>query len=124
MTEREIFARNLKDWVTKSYMNQARVAEKLGVSRGTFSDYLSGKAYPRPEKMKRLSEILGVSQIDLTSDGSPLNGEASNFNSEILKIAQDIYEHPDARALYSAIRKMEAVEVEAFRTIILRMTER
>lgn len=123
MTEREIFAQNLKHLVAKSYMNQAQVAEKLGVSRGTFSDYLSCKAYPRPEKMRRLSEILGVSQIDLTSDGQSLDGE-SNLNSEILKIAQDIYDHPDARALYSAIRKLEAVEVEAFRTLVMRMTDR
>jgi len=123
VTEREIFAQNLKHLVAKSYMNQAQVAEKLGVSRGTFSDYLSCKAYPRPEKMRRLSEILGVSQIDLTSDGQSLDGE-SNLNSEILKIAQDIYDHPDARALYSAIRKLEAVEVEAFRTLVMRMTDR
>lgn len=120
MTEREIFAQNLKYLVNKSYMNQAQVAEKLGVSRGTFSDYLNGKAYPRPEKMRRLSEILGVSQIDLTSDGQPLDGE-SNFNSEILKIAKDIFENPDARALYSSIRKLETVEIEAFRTLIMMM---
>lgn len=121
MTEREIFAQNLRYLVTKSYMNQAQVAEKMGVSRGTFSDYLTGKAYPRPEKMKRLSEILGVSLIDLTSDGQPKNGNY-NLNSEILKIAQDIFENPDARALYSAIRKLEAVDIEALRTVILRMT--
>ena len=123
MTERKVFATNLKKITEKSYMNQAQIAEKLGVSRGTFSDYLSGKAYPRPEKMKRLSEILGVSLIDLTSDGQPID-EGSKVNSEILKIAHDLYENPDARALYSAIRKLEAVEIEAFRTLILRLNEK
>lgn len=104
-------------------MTQAQIAEKMGVSRGTFSDYLTCKAYPRPEKMKRLSEILGVSHIDLTTEGQSFEGPGQ-LNSELINIAKDLYENPDARSLYTAIRTLEDIEIDALRTIILRLKER
>lgn len=121
--EREIFARNLRITIEKSHLNQAQIAERLGVSRGTMSDYTKGKAFPRPEKMKRLCGILGVSQYDLTTD---LYQEEDRFvpNKELLDLAKEIYESPDARAIYTKIRGLDTEEIRAIRTLISKLSDK
>ena len=121
--EREVFARNLRITINKSHLNQSQIADRLGVSRGTVSDYTTGKAFPRPEKLKQLCEILGVSQYDLTTD---FYQEEDRFvpNKELLALAKEIYENPDARAIYTQIKALDAEGVKAFRTLLSKISEK
>jgi len=122
-TEREIFARNLRRIVNASHRNSAQIAAELGISRGTFSDYLHCRAYPRPQKMAELCQILGVSQYDLTTDEYAEEG-AVCLNREVTALAQNIYENPDARALYTAILKLEEKDIIALKTIVMSLSEK
>lgn len=116
-TEREIFATNLRLTIEKSHLNQAQIASKLGVSRGTMSDYVHGRAYPRPQKLAQLCDILGVSQYDLTTD---FYSDEDQFapNGELWHIAKEIYDNPDARAIYTAIKGLETDEIRMVRALI------
>ena len=116
-TEREIFAENLTKLIEKSHLNKARIAAELGVSRGTMSDYTNAKAYPRPSKMAKLCEILGVSQYDLTTSHYQ---EEETFvpNREILSIANEIYENPEARKIYLAIKGLSENEIQAVNALL------
>lgn len=121
-TEKEIFARNLRKIVAGSYMNQAQIAEKLGVSRGTMNDYLHGRAYPRPQKLAALCEILGVSQYDLTTDKYAANG-VSYPNKEVASLAQNIFENPEKRSLYLAIQKLNEDEIKSIKAIVMSLID-
>ena len=120
-TEREIFADNLSRLIEESKtLNKAKIAAELGVSRATLSDYTIGKAYPRPSNMAKLCEILGVSQYDLTTNHYQ---EQENFipNRELWDIAKEIYEDPEARRIYTAMRSLSLNEkrmVKAFITAL------
>jgi transcriptional regulator with XRE-family HTH domain len=46
-------------------VNQAYLADKCGVSREAVSKWLAGEATPRPNKIKLLSEILGMKVADM-----------------------------------------------------------
>lgn len=120
-SEREIFARNLRRIVEASHMNSAEIARKLGISRGSFSDYMHGRAYPRPEKLTALCQILNMSQYDLTVD---LGEDDFVPNKEILRIAKEIYGNPDARAIYKAIEGLDSEEIRAIRTLISKLTQK
>lgn len=123
-TEREIFAANLRGLIARSHLSQADIAGRMGISRGTMSDYTRGRAYPRAEKMTKLCEILGVSQYDLTTDHYIAeNKEAFVPNRELMILAREIYENPDARALYILVKQLDKAEQDAIKTIILKLTE-
>lgn len=122
-TEREIFAENLTRLIEKSpNLNKARIAAELGVSRGTMTDYTNANAYPRPARMAKLCEILGVSQYDLTTSHYQ---EEEDFvpNREILSIAKEIYENTDARNIYLAIKGLSPNEIQAVKALLTTLEE-
>lgn len=122
MTKREIFARNLQKAIEGSYLNQSQIAKMCGISRGSCSDWCSGKTYPRPEKMELLCNALGVTEYDLTHD---FEGEdvKAYMNREVADIAEELRENPDARALYVAITKLSDENKKALKQIVLSLAE-
>jgi transcriptional regulator with XRE-family HTH domain len=50
----------VQDALIKAGLNQARVAEKLQVSREAVSKWLTGESFPSPDKLLRLGVLLGL----------------------------------------------------------------
>lgn len=122
-TKREIFAQNLRKTIENSYLNQAQLAEICGVSKGSFSDWANGRSYPRPDKLETLARALGVSEYDLTTNFD--NDDARVYmNKEVAKIAKDLYENPDARGLYEAIKRLDEPELRAMKQIVFSLQNR
>ena len=65
---KEIFSRNLKRYVDKSGATQKDIAKAIGVSTGTFCDWVKGRAYPRMDKVQMLAEYFGIKKSDLVED--------------------------------------------------------
>lgn len=117
--ERENFARNLRKIIESRHLTTAHIAADLGVSRGTMSDYLYCRAYPRPAKMTQLCKILGVSISDLTAGAGQGRGEEeSQPDPELLKLAKEIRDNPDARTIYSLIKGRNSAELRRLKTLI------
>ena len=121
--EREVFARNLRNAIENSPMSQTQIADKLGISKGTMCDYLHCRAFPRPDRMAKLCNILGISQYDLTTD---FHQEVQGFvpNRELIALSQELLNDTDARNLYSDIRQLEAAEREAIRAVISKLIQK
>ena len=66
---REIFTKNLRYLMEAKGITQADICRELDVSSATVSDWCSGKKYPRPDKMQRLADLLGVLFSTLTTEG-------------------------------------------------------
>lgn len=114
MDANEIFARNLKFYVIKSGKTQSQIADAIGVSKGTFSDWCSGRSHPRMDRVQQLAEFFGISKSSLVEDG---NG---NFESEYATIARVVKERPVLRRLYYAIANISDEDLEH----IIFLTER
>ncbi len=50
----------LKDIIRSKGLKQKFIAEKLGVSQVTLSNWAQGKALPTEENLSKLAQILGV----------------------------------------------------------------
>lgn len=122
-TEREIFSRNLKRLIENSYLNQSDLAAIVGVSKGSFSDWVNARSYPRPAKLAALAKALGVTEYDLITDfGST---EKRQFMSkELEEIARELHENPDARALFTAISKLSEADRKAIEHLVFARTNR
>ena len=106
MDANEIFARNLKFYVIRSGKTQSQVASSIGVSKGTFSDWCSGRSHPRMDRVQQLAEYFGISKSNLLEDG------VGRFETEYASIARVVNERPTLRRLYYAIENMSDEDLE------------
>lgn len=116
-TKHEILSKNLKRLLPTTHLNQSQLAEICGVSRGSFSDWTAGRAYPRPQKLAILANTLNVTEYDLTTDFE--SGDLKSYmNREVAGIAAELYDDPEARALYFKITKLSPENRLALKHII------
>lgn len=64
------FANNFVFYLKKTGKNQSDVANYLGVTTSTVSDWANAKKYPRVDKMQALADYLGVLISDLRDEHS------------------------------------------------------
>ena len=65
---KEVFARNLKKYMDRAGKSQKDMADIVGVSTATFSDYINAKKYPRIDKIDILADYFGILKSDLIED--------------------------------------------------------
>ena len=116
-SKRKVFSENLQNAIGTSYYSQAQLAELCGVSRGSFGDWVHGRTFPRPEKLSLLAKALGVSEYDLTTD---FESERNSYyeNHEVASIANELFNDAEARAIYTAITRLEPADRAALKQII------
>lgn len=64
----EIFSKNLVRYLSDSDKTQKEVAAAIGVSAGTFCDWVKGRAYPRMDKVQKLADYFGIQKSDLVEE--------------------------------------------------------
>lgn len=68
-------ARDLRRKLSPPVMNQARLAERLGVSQQAVSAWLAGRALPEPERMAAIESLLEIPMrewvVPADSDSTP-----------------------------------------------------
>ncbi len=69
-SQREILGENLDRLISNRGIDQKRLAEEVGVSDVTVSNWVRGVKYPRIGKIQALADYFGVSHSDLVSQGN------------------------------------------------------
>ena len=65
---KEVFAKNLAYYVTRSGKDQKVIAEDLGVAASTFNEWVKAKKYPRIDKIEMLANYFGILKSDLIEE--------------------------------------------------------
>ena len=63
------FSDRLREARKRSGLTQMQIAEKLGITAQSYSQYETGKRRPKAETRKRIADALGVLPGDLLQDG-------------------------------------------------------
>lgn len=87
---KEVFSRNLKRHLDKSGKLQKEVAKAVGVSTGTFCDWVKGRAYPRMDKVQLLAEYFGIMMSDLVENENVRTETISDKEQLILDLFHKI----------------------------------
>lgn len=104
---KEVFSRNLKRHLDKSGKLQKEVAKAVGVSTGTFCDWIKGRAYPRMDKVQLLAEFFGIKMSDLVENENVRTETVSDKEQLVLDLFHKI---PDDRKEFFI--KMLQVEID------------
>lgn len=76
ISERIKFAMDIKN------MKQAELVQKTGITKGAFSSYLSGRYYPKMERLKLIADALDVDIDWLTGKNVPMQKAVPMPNNE------------------------------------------
>lgn len=69
---KEIFSRNLQQYILKSGKERKEIALALDVSYSTFTDWVNGNKYPRIDKIEMLANYFDIKKSDLIEDPAKL----------------------------------------------------
>ena len=82
----EIFSKNLIRYLSESGKKQREVAAAVGVSAGTFCDWVKGRAYPRMDKIQKLADYFGINKSDLVDEWNPENDDELAADQRVLEL--------------------------------------
>ena len=65
---KQVFSRNLRKYIADSGKTQKELADAIGVSAPTFNEWVSGKKFPRIDKIQKLADYFGILKSDLIEE--------------------------------------------------------
>lgn len=68
MDNKYIFSKNLKRLMENKGVSRREIADILGISYFTVTDWVNGKKYPRMDKVELLANYFGVLKSDLIEE--------------------------------------------------------
>ena len=87
MDNKNIFASNLQKYMQRNDKSRTDIAEALGISYYTVTDWVKGKKYPRMDKVEMLANYFGIKKSDLieekTIENSPV--EMAEIHVEMIQ---------------------------------------
>lgn len=111
----EIFAKLLEEKGLKA----ADVTRATGIKSPVFSEWKKGKSRPNGDKMLKIANFLGVSVEYLMTGKEPEGNGKYYFNEETAKVAQEIFENKELRALFDATRDSDPEDLRALHNMAL-----
>ena len=111
---RKVFAKNLTKLLKENDITRLWIADKMGVSSSTVSDWCNGNKAPRMDKIQRLAELLNVPVSVLTSSAI---SEEELLDRDRL---QALHEDPRLGMLFDRVRKMRSEDLD----FMLQLSER
>lgn len=110
----EIFSKLLQAHGITPY----KVSKETGVSQSTLSDWKRGISTPKQDKLQKIADYLGVS-LDYLMTGEEKENDRYYLNDETAKVAQEIFENKELRALFDVQRDMEPDDLVALHNMAL-----
>lgn len=122
----ESLKNRLKKALSERGFTQQDLADKTGISKSSISQYLSGYAKPKDDRVYAISLALDINEAWLLGYDVPMErGVTDNdtpdpyyIDPEVAEIAQQIKDNPGKRALFDATRDVSKEDIEKVLQII------
>lgn len=115
--DRRVFAENLTYHMNRNGINGVTLANYMGVSSATISDWMHGKKMPRVDKIKSLANYFGIKMTDLV-DEKP---QDYYLNPETAQIAQAVYDDRHLHALFDAAQNSKPEDLQMAADLLRRL---
>lgn len=101
---KQVFANNLRYYIQEKGVTQKEIAELLGMSQGSISDWMKLRTYPRMDKIQMLAEYFGIEKSDLVEDRRVKS--KYHLHKEIKSLATAMLDSPESVELYLKIERL------------------
>ena len=86
MANKDVLSKNLKKYISKSGKDRTTIAEELGLSYSTLTDWVNGNKYPRINNIEKLAIYFNVSKTDLIEDFDEIKKDNDRLATVIVKL--------------------------------------
>lgn len=90
MDQKKIFSQNLNKHMRIHGKTRSQIAKDLNVSYSTFSDWVSGKKYPRIDKIEMLSDYFGITKSKLIEEENKDDTYSMDIATEMGRILSEL----------------------------------
>lgn len=80
---KEIMAKNLKYYISKSGKDRRELAETWGFPYSTVTEWINGKKYPRIDRIEIMADYFGILKSDLIEEKTEEHREMQQKNSTL-----------------------------------------
>ena len=125
MSENELnmlIAARIQHYLEAKNKTQADLAEYMGVSQATVSNWCNGVKMPRMDKIDKICEFFGIERSDLMVEDKEPAGYY--LDPEAAEIAQEVYDRPELKMLFDASRNVSAEDLRFVIEMIDRMAKK
>ncbi len=119
----KIFSTNLNYFLNLNSKNQLDLANYVGVSATSVSNWCKGTKTPRMDKVDLICEYFKIKRSDLMEDRSKKEKEYY-IDPETLKLAQDLKDNKKLSLLFDAARDAPPEDLETVHTMLLALKKK
>ena len=118
MTNKSIFAANLRRYMALKDKTRKEVSEAIGVSYFTFCDWVNGKKYPRMDKVETLANYFGILKSDLIEEKTEEHREMQKKNDTLTDIVVSLRTDAELASIFKGIIQLNAEQRASVKQIV------
>lgn len=118
---KRVFALNLQRYIAEAGKTQKEIADAIGVSAPTFNEWVSGKKFPRIDKIQRLADYFGVLKSDLIEE--KMTEEKEKDNDLLADIIVRMRMDSDFRSLVASIYLLDRDKIQGVAQLLQAFTK-
>ena len=119
---KRVFSKNLQHYMELREKNQSDLVKDLKLNKGSVSLWYNGVRFPRDdETVERIAKYLGCTVNDLIVDKDEEGGYYED--KETARLAQQMYDDPQMRALFDMKRGMKPEVFQAHYDMMKKLYE-
>ena len=115
----KVFANRLNYYLWYNGMTQKALADRLGVSTSTVSNWCMGQKAPRVDKIDAMCEIFDCDRADLVEE--PKEKHSYYLDKETSEKAKELFENSDMRVLFDAARGSKPEDLQMAADLLRRL---
>lgn len=114
----EMVGKKIRFLLDQNEMTQKELADKLGVSTATVSNWCTGVKTPRMGKIDAMCKIFGINRSEFVGENETV---AYYMNPETAELAQQLFEDKDLRVLFDAARDSSPEDLKMAADLLRRL---
>lgn len=118
MTNKSTFATNLKRFMALKEKSRKDLANDLGISYYTVTDWVKGKKYPRMDKVEMLANYFGILKSDLIEEKTEEHRAMQKNNNSIAEVVVRMRTDEDFMSVVEKLNKLDADKLHSIDNLL------
>jgi transcriptional regulator with XRE-family HTH domain len=111
-----VFSKNLRKYMEQAGKTQKEVADVVGVAAPTFNEWLSGKKFPRIDKIQKLADYFGILKSDLIEE--KMTEEKEKDNELLAEIIVRMRMDEEFKSLVESLYLLDSDKIQSVKQLV------
>jgi transcriptional regulator with XRE-family HTH domain len=113
---KQVFSKNLRKYMEQAGKTQKEVADVVGVAAPTFNEWLSGKKFPRIDKIQKLADYFGILKSDLIEE--KMTEEKEKDNELLAEIIVRMRMDEEFKSLVESLYLLDSDKIQGVKQLL------